>query len=128
MNAARSAAIPMSVTDTAQAAALASLEREDELLERVAQIVSRRDALRAELIDQGWEVPVAQGNFLWLPTGDATAEATDAFFSAGLAVRAFAPEGIRISVGETESVESVIKITKELVGTLRKKPQTERLG
>jgi histidinol-phosphate aminotransferase len=128
LNAARAAAIPMSVTDTAQAAALASLEREDELLTRVAEIVARRDTLRDELIAQGWNVPTAQGNFLWLPTGEDTAVAADAFFDAGLAVRAFAPDGIRIGVGEPESVESVLKIAKELVGTLRKNPQTEQLG
>ncbi|MGN6128343.1 MAG: histidinol-phosphate transaminase [Humibacter sp.] len=128
LNAARAAAIPMSVTDTAQAAALASLDREDELLARVAEIVARRETLRDELIDQGWDIPESQSNFLWLPTGEGTAAAADAFFDAGLAVRAFPPDGIRISVGEAESVESVLKIAKELVDTLRKSAQNEQLG
>jgi histidinol-phosphate aminotransferase len=118
LDAARSAAIPLSVIDTAQAAAVASLDREDQLLERVANIAVRRDRLRDALIDQGWEVPDAQGNFVWLATGPETAEAADAFFDADLAVRAFPPEGIRISVGEHEAVESVLKVSAEIVRKL----------
>lgn len=128
LNAARSTAIPMSVTDTAQAAALASLEREDELLERVAAIAERRGRLRVGLLDQGWDVPDAQGNFVWLPTGGQTAACVDRFFDAGLAVRGFPPDGIRVGVGEEESVERVLKITGELVEYLRKAAQTEQLG
>ena len=128
LNAARSTAIPMSVTDKAQAAAIASLEREDELLERVARIAARRDALRDALREQGWDIPDAQGNFVWLPTGEHTALAMEAFFDAGLAVRGFVPDGIRISVGEAESVDRVLKIAGELVETLPKGPKAERLG
>lgn len=125
LNAARSTAIPMSVTDTAQAAALASLEREDELLERVGVIVRRRSRLRDGLLEQGWKVPDAQGNFVWLPTGKHTAVCVDRFFDAGIAVRGFAPDGIRVGVGEEESVDRVLKIGQELVDLPRKSPQSE---
>ncbi|WP_022901392.1 histidinol-phosphate transaminase [Humibacter albus] len=128
LNAARATAIPMSVTDTAQAAALASLEREDELLERVAVIAERRGRLRDGLLAQGWDVPQAQGNFVWLPTGEHTPYCADVFFDAGLAVRGFAPYGIRVGVGEEESVDAVLKTAETLVETLRKLPAGERLG
>jgi histidinol-phosphate aminotransferase len=128
LNAARSTAIPMSVTDTAQAAALASLEREDELLNRVAAIAERRGRLRDALLDQGWSVPDAQGNFVWLPTGEHTPFCVDRFFDEGLAVRGFAPDGIRVGVGEEESVDRVLKIAQELVDHLRKSAQNEQLG
>ncbi|GAB3615212.1 histidinol-phosphate transaminase [Humibacter ginsengisoli] len=128
LNAARSTAIPMSVTDTAQAAALASLEREDELLQRVAVIAERRARLRDALLHQGWDIPDAQGNFVWLPTGEHTALCIDRFFDAGLAVRGFVPDGIRVGVGEEESVDRVLKITEELVEHLRKSPPAEQLG
>lgn len=128
LNAARSTAIPMSVTDIAQAAALASLDREDELLARVAAITERRTRLRDTLLEQGWDVPQAEGNFVWLPTGIHTAAAIDAFFDAGLAVRGFVPDGIRVGVGEAESVGRVIKIAGEVVQNLRKTSPTEQLG
>jgi histidinol-phosphate aminotransferase len=128
LDAARSAAIPLSVTDVARVAALASIDAEDELMERVARIAMRRDELRAALIEQGWNVPDAQGNFVWLATGEQTAAANEAFFDAGLTVRAFAPEGIRISVGEAESVEKLLQVAGDIVRNLPNGHPAKRLG
>lgn len=126
--AARSAAIPLSVTDAAQVAAIASIELEDALMERVARIALQRDRTRAALLQQGWLVPEAQGNFVWLPTGDTTNAAADAFFDAGLSVRPFHPDGIRISIGEPESVEKLLKISENIVQTLPNGHPGKRLG
>lgn len=117
LDAARSTAIPLGVTATASAGALASLEpaAEAELLARVDVIVERRDRLRAALIEQGWPVPVAQGNFVWLPTGDDTTAVAERLFDAGLVTRAFPLDGIRVSVGEEESVDTLLRILGELV-------------
>jgi histidinol-phosphate aminotransferase len=117
LDAARSTAIPLSVTAASAAAALASLEpaAERELLARVETIAGRREALRRALLDLGWRVPEAHGNFVWLPTGDRTKEVAERLFDAGLVTRAFPPEGIRISVGEPESVETLLRILGELV-------------
>ncbi|GAA4189577.1 histidinol-phosphate transaminase [Gryllotalpicola kribbensis] len=112
--AARATAIPFAVTEFGFAAALASLERKDALDERVAEIVSRRDRLRGALVEQGWSIPAAQGNFLWLPTGAHTTAATDAFFDADIAVRPFLDDGIRISIGEEESIERILAVTATL--------------
>lgn len=128
LNAARSAAIPLSVTDAARVAALASIEAEDELMERVARVAMRRDRLRDSLVAQGWNVPQAQGNFVWLSTGAETAAANDAFFDAGLTVRAFPPEGIRISVGEQASVEKLLEVTADIVRNLPNGHPGKRLG
>ncbi|MDQ1582977.1 MAG: histidinol-phosphate aminotransferase [Microbacteriaceae bacterium] len=128
LDAARSAAIPLSVTDPAQVAALASIDNEKALLERVARIAVRRDALRAALIEQGWNVPDAQGNFVWLATGEETDAANDAFFDAGLTVRAFAGDGIRISIGEAESVEKILEVASDIVRNLPKGHPGKRLG
>ncbi len=128
LDAARSAAIPLSVTDAAQVAALASIDLEDELMERVARIAMVRDDLRARLIEQGWVVPEAQGNFVWLATGEETEAANDAFFDAGLTVRAFPPEGIRISVGEAESVDKLLQVAGDIVRNLPNGHPAKRLG
>ena len=118
LDAVRACAIPLSVTAQGQAAALASLEREDELLGRVAELAERRDRIRAGLLEQGWDVPEAQGNFVWLPTGEHTAFAAEAFEHAGLIVRAFAPEGIRISIGEHEAVAKLLETAGAVVERL----------
>lgn len=128
LNAARSAAIPLSVTDASRVAALASIDAEEELMERVARIAMRRDKLREALLDQGWNVPVSHANFVWLPTGEQTAAANDAFFDAGLTVRAFPPEGIRISVGEADSVEKLLQVAADIVRNLPNGHPAKRLG
>lgn len=108
--AARSTGIPLSVTAQAEEAALASLDAEDELQARVAVISARRDALVERLRAAGWDVPDAQGNFVWLPAGERTAEVAAAFDGAGLIVRPFAGDGVRISVGEQESIDRVVEV------------------
>jgi histidinol-phosphate aminotransferase len=118
LDAVRACAIPLSVTAQGQAAALASLEREGELFARVAELAASRDRIVAALRAQGWDVPEAQGNFVWLPTGEATAAAAQAFEDAGIIVRAFPPEGVRISIGEHEAVEKLLETAGSLVGGL----------
>ncbi len=108
--AARSTGIPLSVTAAAEEAALASLDAEDELRERVAELAARRDELAARLRETGWDVPEAQGNFVWLPAGDRALEVAEAFEAAGLIVRPFAGDGVRISIGEAESLGHIVRV------------------
>ena len=110
LDAARSTAIPLSVTAAAEEAALASLDAESELLHRVAVLAERRDALVARLREAGWDVPDAQGNFVWLPAGDRALEVASAFEEAGLIVRPFAGDGVRISIGEEESIDRLVEV------------------
>jgi len=118
LDAARSTAIPLSVTEAAQRAVLAAMQVEPELIARVRELARRRDEVQAALRAQGWALPVSQGNFVWLPTGPATAAAGEAFAAAGIVARAFAAEGIRVSIGEAESVASLVAIAGEVVRTL----------
>ncbi|MER3390457.1 MAG: histidinol-phosphate transaminase [Microcella sp.] len=118
LDAARSAAIPLSVTEAAQRAVLAALDVEDELLERVSVLAVRCGSVQKALREQGWPVPVSHGNFVWLPTGDGTSRIAEALGAAGLVVRAFPPEGIRVSIGEEESVATLLRICGEVVRTL----------
>lgn len=118
LDAARSTAIPLSVTGQSEVAAIASLELEDELRARVAVIGERRDRLAAQLREVGWRIPQAQGNFVWLPAGDASMTIAAAFEAAGLIVRPFAGDGIRISVGEEGSVDKVLRIAESVVHDL----------
>jgi histidinol-phosphate aminotransferase len=97
---------------------MASLDVEEELLERVRTIAERRDRLAEALREAGWRIPAAQGNFVWLPGGAETMALAEAFHEGGLIVRPFAGDGIRISVGEEESVEKILRIAGSVVRDL----------
>jgi len=115
LDAARSTGIPLSVTAAAEEGALASLGAEEELLARVRVLTERRDRLAARLREAGWDVPQAQGNFVWLPAGERTLEIAAAFEAADLIVRPFAGDGLRISVGEEESLDRVVAVAASVL-------------
>jgi len=119
LDAARSAQIALSVTEPAQVAAIAALENSAEILTGVAEVRERRARIVAALAEQGWDVPVTQGNFLWLRTGDATTAAAEVLERHGIVARVFAPEGIRVSIGEEASVDPLLRAAAEVVGMLR---------
>jgi histidinol-phosphate aminotransferase len=53
----------------------------------------------AELKSQGWDVPEAQGNFVWLNLGARAEEFALACEEVGLSVRVFPDHGVRITIG-----------------------------
>ncbi|WP_029251826.1 histidinol-phosphate transaminase [Paraoerskovia marina] len=106
----RSASTPFGVNHLAQHAAVASLNAQDELLERVEAVVSERTRMVEALRDQGWELPDAQGNFVWFEFGERTVEYAAEATSAGVLVRPFAGEGIRVSVGEPEANDLLVAV------------------
>jgi histidinol-phosphate aminotransferase len=128
LDAARATAIPLSVTGQASAAALASLDAEAELLARVGVIAAQRDGIRDALIAAGLDIPPSQANFVWLPLGEETAACTDRFTTAGLVVRPFHPEGIRVSIGEEASVATLLRVGAEIVQELPAAHPARRLG
>jgi len=118
LNAARSTAIPLSVTGQASTAAIASLDAEAELLDRVGVLAERRDDTSRALAEQGWMLPRAQANFLWLPTGEETAAAAETLAAAGLIGRPFPSEGIRVSIGEADAMARLIGVTQDIIDSL----------
>jgi histidinol-phosphate aminotransferase len=128
LDAARSTAIPLSVTATASVAALASLDAEDELLARVSGIADRRDGLWHDLTAQGWNIPKPHGNFIWLPTGEETTDVAERLGAAGLVVRPFSPDGIRVSIGEERAMEILVQTCAEIVRTLPTGHSARQLG
>ena len=106
----RAVSLPFGISSVAQAAAVASLEREPELLERVDALVAERDRVVFELAKDGWNVPAPQGNFVWFELGDRTTEFAAAADEVGIVVRPFAGEGARVSIGETEANDRLVKL------------------
>lgn len=127
LDAARTTAIPMSVTTPAQHAALVSLDHEEELFERVRQITELRELIWQSLIDQGWRIPRPQGNFVWLETGEATERAAEVFAAHGIVGRPLGSDGIRISIGESQSVDKLLKASAEVVRDLPTRAPEARL-
>jgi histidinol-phosphate aminotransferase len=99
----RKTMLPFTVSSVAQAAAVASLAAEAELLERVESTVKERDRVRSALLADGWTVPVTEANFVWLRLGAHTTTFAEACEQGGIAVRPFAGEGARVSIGTPEA-------------------------
>jgi histidinol-phosphate aminotransferase len=100
--AARACAVPFGVSTLAQAAAVASLDAEDQLRTRVAQLVTERVRVVEALRAAGWNPPETQGNFVWLPVGAGSTRFTADCEAVGVMVRPFDPEGVRITVATPE--------------------------
>ena len=108
----RAVSLPFGVSSVAQAAAIASLESEKELLERVEALVGERTRVLAGLREAGWEIPDAQGNFVWFALGERTSGFAAAADAAGIVVRPFAGEGARVSIGETEANDRLLELAR----------------
>jgi histidinol-phosphate aminotransferase len=108
----RAVSLPFGVSGVAQAAAIASLAAEPALLERVDALVAERGRVVAGLRAAGWDVPAAQGNFVWLGLGDRTVDFAAAADEAGIVVRPFAGDGARVSIGEDEANDRLIEVAR----------------
>jgi len=106
----RKTMLPFTVSSVAQAAAIASLNAENELLDRVETTVKERDRVREALLADGWTVPVSEANFVWLRLGDDTTAFAAACDAAGIAVRPFAGEGARISIGTPQANDAFLAV------------------
>lgn len=108
----RKTAVPFGVGSLAEAAAVASLAVEDELLARVDTLVAERDRVRDALLTQGWAVPPSEANFVWLRLGERTVEVARAAEEAGVVVRAFPGEGIRATVAEPAASDRLLEVLR----------------
>ncbi|MEU6713698.1 histidinol-phosphate transaminase [Nonomuraea sp. NPDC046802] len=109
----RKTIVPFAVNHLAQVAAIASLKAEDELFERVEQVVKERTRVREALIAQGWTIPPTEANFVWLRLGERTLDFAAACAEQGVAVRPFAGEGARVSIGTPEANDVFLSVAKE---------------
>lgn len=112
--AARRTSLPFGVSSVAEAAAVASLEHEPALLERVEALVAERTRVQAALAEQGWAVPPSEANFVWLDVADRAEAFAQTCADAGLVVRAFPGEGVRVTVAEPEANDLLLEVTASL--------------
>ena len=110
----RKTMLPFTVNAVAQAAAVASLAAEAELLERVDLVVKERSRVSGELAAQGWTVPPTEANFVWLRLGEDTQDFAAACARVGVAIRPFGAEGARISIGDHDANDTFLAVAQRL--------------
>ncbi len=111
----RKAQLPFGVTSMAEQAAIASLAGEDELLRRVNVLVTERSRIQEAIRIIGFDIPDAQGNFVWLPLGDRTDGFAEATAEAGVVVRPFSGEGVRVTVGEPAANDRWLAVLRDFL-------------
>jgi len=108
----RKVQVPFGVNSIAQAAAIASLHAEEELLERVQAIRVERTRVEAGLLAAGLKPSDSEANFVWLRLGERTMGFAAGCDAIGLSVRPFAGEGVRITIGEPEANSRLIEFAE----------------
>ncbi|MFM8350316.1 MAG: histidinol-phosphate transaminase, partial [Actinomycetales bacterium] len=108
----RKVQVPFGVSTLAQVAGIAALQNEGALMERVLSIREQRDALDGGLRALGLHPADSQANFLWLRLGERANDFASACQDAGLSVRPFENEGVRITVGEPDANAALIEVAR----------------
>ncbi|WP_418275212.1 histidinol-phosphate transaminase [Isoptericola jiangsuensis] len=110
----RATSTPFGVNHLAQRAAVAALQppAQAEMTQHVDALVAERTRVRDVLREQGWDVPATHANFVWLATGERTTELAAAAAAAGVLVRPFAGEGVRVSIGEVAANDAFLDLAR----------------
>ncbi len=104
----RTCQVPFSVSGLAQRAAIAALSQQDEVHRRARLTVAERERVTAALRGAGFEVPDSQANFVWLPLGERSAPFAQHCAEAGVLVRPFPGEGVRVTIGLPEENDAFL--------------------
>lgn len=112
----RTVAVPFAVSAVGEIAAVTSLRHLDEVSSRVEELVEERQRVRDALLDAGWRIPEAQGNFIWLPLGEKSLDFAQEAGVQALAVRPFDGDGVRVSIGEREANDRLIALCSTYTG------------
>ena len=103
--------VPFSVSNVAEAAALAALDSAEEVAARAAVVIAERPRVEAAVRELGWAVPDGEANFFWLRCGDAERERlVAAFDAAGVLVRGYAGDGVRVTLADPATNDRVLAV------------------
>jgi histidinol-phosphate aminotransferase len=104
---------PFSVSGLAQECAIAALGDDDEVVRRAALTVAERERVSASLTQLGYDVAPSQANFLWLVLGDDSVGLAERSAAAGVIVRPFPGEGVRVTIGLPEENDAFLGVASE---------------
>ncbi|HEY4607689.1 MAG TPA: histidinol-phosphate transaminase, partial [Ilumatobacteraceae bacterium] len=105
---------PFAVSALAQAGAIAAIDAEAEIGQRVAMILSERSRVIDELTAAGWALPDAQANFVYLPLGERTDDVYLGMERMGVVTRPFSGEGIRVTISTTDENDRFLQTLKDV--------------
>lgn len=111
---------PFATSTVAAEAAYASLSHLDEVLANTEKVVDERRRVWQALAELGYNPPATDANFVWLPLGDQAQAFSDACAAQALSVRAFHPEGVRVTIGEVEANDRVIQVATDFAKQLER--------
>lgn len=107
----RRTAVPFGVNRMAQAAAVASLSADDEILARTEAVADERARLVPALRSYGWKVPDSQANFYWLRASDELrGQILTALAEADILARGYLGDGVRITLADRETNDRVLAV------------------
>lgn len=107
----RKTQLPFSVSNVAEAAAVAALDSADEVGERVATVIAERERLLRSIRELGWVTPDSAANFVWLRCDEAERERlVAAFDAAGILVRGYPGDGVRVTIADAVSNDRVLAV------------------
>jgi len=112
----RKTQVPFSVSALAQEAAIAALAEGEEVARRARLTVGERDRVTAKLRSIGYEVPVSQANFLWLPLGSRSAHLGDHCLDGGVVLRTFTGDGVRVTIGLAQENDLFLALAESWAG------------
>jgi histidinol-phosphate aminotransferase len=110
INVLRKVRVPFTTNALAQAAALASLAAHEEMRARVDEVIDERARVCRALVDQGFDLPDSEANFVWLPVGDHAAVLGEYCERAGVVLRTFPGVGVRATIGTQEENERLLRV------------------
>jgi histidinol-phosphate aminotransferase len=112
----RQVRLPFGVSTMAEVAAVASLAAEQELAARVEKVVAERQRVTRALAAAGLETSESQANFVWLPIGERAGALAQACAEAGVVVRPFPGEGVRVTVGDADANDRFLAVATAFGG------------
>ena len=108
--------VPFTATSVSQAAAIASLDAADQLLERTDAVVAERTRVTAALRDAGYEVPPSQANFVWLPLPGRAQQFANDSANARVIVRPYGDDGVRVTVAAPHENDAFLNFATDWMG------------
>jgi len=111
--------IPFAVNHLAQVASLAAIAADVEIREVIGRLTTERDRVVAALRSDGWGLPDAMANFVWLPMGDRSEAISREIEQRGVVVRPFPGLGIRVTIGTPAENDRFLAVLAKVAGARR---------
>jgi histidinol-phosphate aminotransferase len=109
--------IAFAVNHLAQVASLAAIAARDEVQAVVDRITAERDRVVASLRADGWDLPDAHANFVYLPLGSRTDVVFPEMERRGVVVRPFPGVGMRVTIGTPAQNDRFLVTLAEVGGS-----------